>query len=137
MTTEGTPAAPAPAPPPPTAPLARPPSLPFPLQEGESVLALCRRHWLYLWPNIILKSLVALAPLIAIAAALAAADAYEGVAAKVFWVVSAVWLLFWGVRIFLAWYRYHHDIWVITNQRLIDSYKSNPFSLRVATADLV
>jgi hypothetical protein len=26
---------------------------------------------------------------------------------------------------------------VITNQRLIDSYKSNPFSLKVATADLV
>ena len=41
------------------------------------------------------------------------------------------------MRVFLIWYRYRHDIWVITNQRLVDSFKSNPFSLRVATADLV
>jgi len=49
----------------------------------------------------------------------------------------ALWLVYWGVRSFLNWYRYRHDIWVVTNQRLIDSYKAHPFSLRVATADLV
>jgi hypothetical protein len=45
--------------------------------------------------------------------------------------------VFWAVRAFLEWYRYHHDIWVITNQRLVDAYKKNPFNLRVASADLV
>jgi hypothetical protein len=55
----------------------------------------------------------------------------------VFWVIAALWLLYWGVRMLLNWYRYHHDIWVITNQRIVDSLKTNPFSQRLATADLV
>ena len=38
---------------------------------------------------------------------------------------------------FLNWYRYHNDIWVITNQRLIDSTKTNPFNLKMSTADFV
>jgi hypothetical protein len=38
---------------------------------------------------------------------------------------------------FLNWYRYNNDIWVITNQRLVDSTKTNPFSLKTSTADLV
>lgn len=111
--------------------------LPFPLQEGETVLALCRRHWIYLWPRIAVLLLVTLVPPTVIALLLSAVDVYDGFVAKVFWVASLVYLLFWGVRIFLTWYRYQNDIWVITNQRLIDSYRRHPFSLRVATADLV
>ena len=41
------------------------------------------------------------------------------------------------MRAFLAWYRYHNDIWVVTNQRLVDSFKRHPFSLRISTADLI
>ena len=111
--------------------------LPFPLQEGERVLVVCHRHWVYLWPNLLMMLVAAIVPAAAVALLLSAAGAYEGLAAKVFWVVSSVWLLVWAVRVFLAWYRYHHDIWVVTNQRIIDSYKRHPFSLRIATADLV
>jgi hypothetical protein len=41
------------------------------------------------------------------------------------------------VRIFLNWYRYRHDLWVITNQRIVDSLKNHPFHHRLSTADLV
>lgn len=116
---------------------ARAEGLPFPLQEGERVLLVCHRHWVYLWPNILLMLIAALLPAAVIALLLSAADAYEGFAARVFWVAAALWFVYWGVRVFLAWYRYHNDIWVVTNQRLIDSYKRHPFSLRIATADLV
>ena len=112
-------------------------SLPFPLQGGETVVQLCRRHWLYLWPNVLLKLVFALTPPALVAVLLSIADAYEGVAARVFWVVSAIYFIYWAVRIFLVWYRYQNDIWVITSQRLVDAFKPNPFSLRVATADLV
>jgi hypothetical protein len=113
------------------------PALAFPLQEGERVLQLCRRHWLYLWPNIAFKLLLAFLPPAAIAILLSVLDAYEGTAARVFWVASAVYFAYWFVRLFLIWYRYHHDVWVITNQRLIDAYKAHPFNLRLSTADLV
>jgi len=46
-------------------------------------------------------------------------------------------VLFWAVRILLNWFVYHNDIWVITNQRLIDSYKRTPFNHTLSTADLV
>ena len=112
-------------------------SLPFPLQDGERVVQLCRRHWLYLWPNVFLKLIFAIAPPSVVAFLLATTDSYDGVAARLFWALAGLYLLYWAARIFLVWYRYHNDIWVITNQRLVDSFKPNPFSLRVATADLV
>ena len=113
------------------------PSLPFPLQEGEQVLQLVRRHWLYLWPTIFIKLLIAFVPPVLIAFALSAADAYEGTAATIFWIVAAVYLAYSVFQIFLTWYRYQHDMWAITNQRIIDSFKRHPFNLRLSTADLV
>jgi hypothetical protein len=53
------------------------------------------------------------------------------------WIAVLLWLVYWGIRLIFNWYRYHHDIWVVTNQRLIDSIKRHPFHLAVNTADLV
>ncbi len=111
--------------------------VPVPLQAGEQVLDVCRRHWFYLWPLVGLYALAGLVPALVAGFGLDALDLYDGIVARIFWVVAAVYLLYWAARCFLIWYRYQHDIWVITSQRLIDSYKSNPFNLRVATADLV
>jgi hypothetical protein len=79
----------------------------------------------------------ALVPPLLISLLLAWQDWYEGTTAQVFWIVAALWLLYWGVRILLNWYRYRHDIWVITDQRIVDSLKPHPFSHRLSTADLV
>jgi hypothetical protein len=72
-----------------------------------------------------------------IAAALSASGAYEGIAARIFWVAAGIYIVYWLVRMFLAWYQYHHDGWVITNQRIVDYLKRHPFSLRISSADLV
>ena len=40
------------------------------------------------------------------------------------WIVAAIWVVFWGVRLFLNWYQYQYDIWIITNQRILDSRKA-------------
>jgi hypothetical protein len=111
--------------------------LPFPLQENERVLQVCRRHWLYLWPRVLLMAIVGLLPPIIVGILLSEAGAYEGVAEKVFWVLAAAYIVYWAVRALLVWYRYRHDIWVVTNQRLIDSFRTNPFNLKISTADLV
>jgi hypothetical protein len=112
------------------------PRLPFPLQGGEQVLLLCRRHWWFLWPRSIIMVLFAIIPVAGVAWLLSAIGILEDLGIF-FWIAAALWLLYWAVRLFLNWYRYHNDIWVVSNQRLIDSYKAHPFSLRVATADLV
>src|SRR5690606_19898156 len=113
------------------------PALPFPLQEHEVLLEVCRRHWIYLWPLMVFQVLVALVPVAVIALIMDAIGELNGIAAQAFTVVAVLWVLFWAVRILLNWYRYRHDIWVITDQRLIDSYRSHPFHLHLSTADLV
>ncbi len=111
--------------------------LPFPMQQSERVILLCRRHWIHLWPKSVVLAIYALVPPLVISLALAWADQYEDMVARIFWVVAAVWLLYWALRIFLNWYRYKNDIWVITNQRLVDSVKTSPLNHRLSTADLV
>jgi hypothetical protein len=129
---------PEPSPPPPAEPgSAAPEKLQFPLQEGESILQISRRHWWFLWPNIALKTLLLLAPVVVAWFIFDAVGAYDGFGKQIFWVLSLIWVAYWAVIIYLAWYRYQHDVWVITNQRIVDVYKRNPFNLRVSSADLV
>ena len=100
------------------------------------MLLLCRRHWWFLWPRSIIKALFAIIPVAGLAWLLSAIGILDDLGIF-FWIVAALWLVNWAVRLFLNWYRYRNDIWVVSNQRLIDSYKAHPFSLRVSTADLV
>jgi hypothetical protein len=111
--------------------------LPFELQEGEYVERIVRRHWLHIYPRLFLLVLAAAIPVIvlwfvALTRMEVGNEAKIGLAG-----VSALWLLFWSVRIFLFAYRYNNDMWTITNQRLIDSVRRHPFHLQVGSADLI
>jgi hypothetical protein len=111
--------------------------LPFPLQETERVIQVCRRHWLYLWPSIAVMVVIAIVLPAVLAWLLDKVGGLSGTSGKVFGVIALAYLLFWLVRIFFRWYAYNNDIWVITNQRLVDSRRTNPFNLTVSSADLV
>jgi hypothetical protein len=110
--------------------------LPFPLQDGETVLAIRRRHWIFLWPTILGLALAAIVPVLLVRWLLDLIGLLDDVD-QVFWIIAAIWLLFWGLRLALTYYRYRNDIWVITSQRLIDCRRRHPFDLTVSTADLV
>ena len=112
-------------------------ALHFPLQDNEQVLMVCRKHWIYLWPRTVFFVLLAIVPVIVAAVLMSRAAGLGGTPGKVFWIVTLIYLVYWAVRAFLNWYRYHNDIWVITDQRIIDSTKTNPLSLKISTADLV
>jgi hypothetical protein len=112
-------------------------ALHFPLQQDERVIMICRRHWIYLWPRTLWYALLALVPVIGVAFAMSKTAGLGGTAGRVFWIAAAVYLLYWVLRAFLNWYRYNNDIWVITNQRIVDSTKTTPFTLKTSTADLV
>jgi hypothetical protein len=118
------------------APASEPEGLPFPLQQGEQVLTLVRRHWWFLWPRTILLALIAITPVVVTFWLLEVAGVRDDFGIF-YWIAVALWLAYWGIQAFLNWYRYHHDIWVVTNQRLIDVFRSSPLSKRIVTADLV
>ena len=112
-------------------------ALHFPLQADETVLVICRRHWLYLWPRTAWYAVLALAPVIAAGVLVGRTAGLGGTWGRIFWIAALVWLAFWALRVFLNWYRYNNDIWVVTNQRIIDSTKTTPFNMKMSTADLV
>jgi membrane protein YdbS with pleckstrin-like domain len=109
------------------------PNLPVPIQPGERVLLHRRRHWIYLWPNAALNLVLGI---VAIALLVWFFDlvGLEGSIATIVIAIVAAVVLF---RLVFAWYRYHHDYWVVTNQRVIDVKRNHPLNLSVVTADLV
>jgi hypothetical protein len=111
--------------------------LAFPLQDDEHVLHIARRHWMHLWLRTLLWSILALAPVVVLPWLLFSVMSVSGTAAQVFWGIAALWLLFWIVKIALNWYQYRHDVWVVTNQRIVDVMRPTPLGLKVSSADLV
>jgi hypothetical protein len=108
----------------------------MPLQSGEQVIRLCKRHWWFLWPYTAWLVFVTFAPVAIAAALLDAIGILDDLG--IFATVPAVlWIGYWGFRAFFNWYRYQNDIWIVTNQRIIDSFRSNPFNKRISTADLI
>ena len=106
------------------------------MQEGERITALFRRHWWFLWPQSILLLLIAVVPVIVAAVVLDLAGVLDDLGIW-FWLVAAVWLVIGAVRLYFNWYQYHNDIWVVTNQRIVDVLKKHPLNLHISTADLV
>ena len=108
---------------------------PIELQPGEQQILLCRRHWIALYPQLALDVLIGAVPvaLLLWATSLAASPTPMRIAT----VASVVWVAVIAVRAYFHWYRYHHDVWLVTNQRLIDSQRRHWFHRAVSSADLV
>lgn len=110
--------------------------LPVQLQPGESVVLVVRRHWFFLVMPLALTLLAMLVPpavLLTVVGRTAGPRAVD----TVFVVASLGYLIVLGVRAYLVWYAWVHDVWVITNQRLVDGQKRHWFHEEVSTADLM
>jgi len=103
-------------------------TLPVQLQSGEQEIAIIRRHWASLWGRLALIALAMLGALII--------WLMVDVASSLLNITLAL-VIVGGLLIgFIVWYRYRNDLWVITNQRLIDVTRSTPFNQQVTTAPL-
>jgi hypothetical protein len=112
--------------------------LPVELQAGEVVDRTFRRHWMYAYPKLAGLILLSLLPPIVLLVVVSKTAGLGGLAGKITFAIVVAWLiygLFW--RTYFAWYRYQNDLWIMTNQRLIDSLKTNWFSHSIASTDLV
>ncbi len=111
--------------------------LPFELQGGERVVLFCRRHWVYLYTKLTGIVLALIVPTAALLWLVHITAGLGGTVGKVALVVALVWVVFWAIRGYFTWYRYQNDVWIVTDQRIVDSTKFNWIKQRMASADLV
>ncbi|MGE5594424.1 MAG: hypothetical protein ACM3S1_00150 [Hyphomicrobiales bacterium] len=116
---------------------ARNQNLPFDLQDGEYVLSTVRRHPVFLWSKLVLELLAALVPAVVLLVIVGITAGLDGALGLIVIAISVLWVAYWLIRAYFTWYRYNHDTWTVTNQRIVDSYKSNWFNHRMSSADLV
>lgn len=112
------------------------PKLPFDLQKNETVLLFTRRHPVFLVIQMVKHALFGLVPIAALLTVFAITAGLDGRKGQVAGAISLVWFIFWAVRTYFAWYRYNHDTWVVSNQRVVDSVKNHWFHHAMASADL-
>ena len=111
--------------------------LPVTLQPRERVLLTVKRHPIYVILKIISAAAAGLIPAVLLRWLGLGVAGATGLAATLLWGVGAAWVLFWVLWAFFVWYRHQHDLWIITNQRLLDLYKRDPFHQTLSSADLV
>ena len=105
---------------------------PIQLQVNEEVRSVIKRHPVRLWGRLIATAVIMILALI-LWFNFGRGDGFLSTVWTIVAVVAVVGGLIAG---YVFWYRYNHDIWLITNQRLVDSVKSTPFSSQLNTADL-
>jgi len=108
--------------------------LPIELQKEEKVVEMVQRHIVYLLKNLAGVFFGGVFPFIVL---LIIASQANGAVQSVVTLMAVVWGIGSLGVLYFTWYRYQNDIWVVTNQRLIDSTKKNPFHHQVSSADLV
>lgn len=107
------------------------------LQPNEKTLAIFRKHWLTLAIEGVILALIAVFPLICefVAEVMLGwtipeqyRDGYE--------ILFLLWILFIWISFFISWTNYTLDIWVLTNERLVDIEQLGLFSRRESALDL-
>lgn len=111
--------------------------LPFELQTDEKVLVFTRRHWVSIIPRLIADALVLIIPIVLVTWVASATAGLSGMTGRVVGGLSFVWAVVIIVRAYFDWFHYQNDIWVVTNQRVIDSVKRNWFNHVMSSADLI
>lgn len=112
------------------------PRLPFTLQEGETVLLSVRRHWAFLTWALVKLGLVTFLPIVAVLVVVGITWGLGGRAGQLTAILSAAWFLLWAIRAYFTWFRYNNDLWIVTDQRIVDSARNHWFHHRMASADL-
>ena len=108
-------------------------TLPVQLQGDEQMIALLRRHPVYIILQI--SGIIVLAMLLVLAFTWVQSQVIAlRLIMDILNIVTAVVAL---AAVGLIYYRYRHDLWLVTNQRLVDSTKTSPISHEVASADLL
>lgn len=103
--------------------------------DGEEVVFEARRHWIVVLPIYVSVALLALAPLVlyGIIDALPIALVTPGWGPALLAFAYSGWLLALWAGGYLVWLDYHLDVWIMTNERLIDVEQKGVFRREVSS----
>lgn len=104
---------------------------PVKLQNDEKIIKTLRRHPVYMILQIV--GIIIVAILVVWLLNWLRSDT----GATFFTVLAALTIAIGLLAAFFVYYQYKNDLWLITDQRLVDSTKKNPFNHEVASADLL
>lgn len=107
--------------------------LPVTLQKNENVVKLLRRHPVRVISVLLVAAIIAILLLLLLNWL---RSLLPGIS-TVWYILMALVAIVGIIFMLLEFYRYRNDIWVVTNQRLIDSTKQNPFRHEVSSTDLI
>jgi len=96
------------------------------LKEGERIIFEVRRHWYVLARESSVLMLMALLPLL-----LLGGFEYLGLSDEFFLPILALcsgWLAILWSLFFVAWTNYYLDVWIVTNERIVDIEQFSLFS---------
>lgn len=109
---------------------AKPFKSPVTLQPEEKILKVLRRHWIFLVRRLGFPLLY-----IVVGAILGALLSFiTGPLGIIAFLLVLIYCLGW---MGLNYYKYRNDMWLVTNQRLIDSTRPTPIRHIVSSADLI
>lgn len=107
--------------------------LPIKLQQDEELVTVRKRHPVY----VILKGIldVVIAGLL-IWAITWLSGRFAWIDSISIWLILAVIIVAAGYLGILL-YRYYNDLWIVTNQRLIDALRTTPLNQQISSTDLI
>lgn len=107
------------------------------LRTGEKVIATVRRHWYLLALESFFLVLLVFVPLAAFAFLSASQEFLEDARLiSIFVFATANWYLLLWTLFFIVWTNYYLDVWIITNERLVDAEQHRLFSREIAECPL-
>ncbi len=92
---------------------------------------------MYFYPKLTLQIFLGLILPAAVLVIVERTAGLDDLTGRIVLVIAVLWFAYWAVRAYFIWYRYHNDLWVVTDQRVVDSIKRHWFHHRMASADLV
>jgi len=107
------------------------------LNSGEKLIKVFRKHWFVIFTESLLFLVIILLPAILIAAGIITTGlTLSPIITAILWVLGSAWVLAMWVAFFIVYTDYYLDVWVLTDQRLIDIDQKGLFAREVATLSL-
>ncbi len=109
----------------------------FALQQDEKIILKVRKHWWRLFTWGFRMAMLALIPLIVFALlAVFSVEKIDTHTINLFGFFYSMWIAILWILFFIEWTDYRFDMWVVTNQRIVDIDQAGLFARDIATVRL-
>ncbi|MBI2023273.1 PH domain-containing protein [Candidatus Giovannonibacteria bacterium] len=102
------------------------------LHEKEEILLVMHRHWIVIAERLVLGLFILILPYPAAALIKSFDITVQYVSWPFFWFFTVIYSMLIVLFTFLAWLDYYLDVWIITNERIVDIEQSGLFKREIS-----